>query len=41
MPDRPECSANETRYEQSKPMSRHIQVTFDAHDPQALSPGYR
>jgi len=27
----------ETRYERSNPMSRHIQVTFDAHDPRALS----
>jgi catechol 2,3-dioxygenase-like lactoylglutathione lyase family enzyme len=33
--------ADETRYEGSKPMSRHIQVTFDAHDPRALSSFWR
>jgi hypothetical protein len=33
--------ANEARDERSSPMSRHIQVTFDAHDPQALSSFWR
>jgi Glyoxalase-like domain len=33
--------AHEARYERSNPMSRHIQVTFDAHDPRALSSFWR
>jgi hypothetical protein len=28
-------------YERSNPMSRHVQVTFDAHDPRALSSFWR
>jgi len=29
------------RYETEQPMSRHIQITFDAHDPRALSSFWR
>jgi Glyoxalase-like domain len=31
----------DTRHERSNPTSRHIQVTFDAHDPRALSSFWR